>query len=163
MVHTIPSPVQRSTFRPSGRGSVSLPKIEERLPHRAPFLFVERILELTPGESAVGEQVFDKDEPFFKGHFPGNPVVPGVLMVEALAQLCCVLATGTLDDYSGQSVYLLAVNDTRFRRMVRPDETLTLYSKIIKHRRNMWFFKAKAYVGDELAVETSIKAALGDE
>lgn len=131
------------------------------LPHREPFMLIDRITEMKAGEQATAIKCISFNEPFLAGHFPGNPIVPGVIMLEALAQLCCVLAFKTLGKYEGQPVYLMGFNEARFRRMVKPGDVLTLHGSIKKTRKTLWVFSATAKVGDEIAVETEIMAGIG--
>ena len=132
------------------------------LPHRYPFLLLDRVTHIEAGKQATGIKCVTHNEPFFPGHFPGNPVMPGVLMLEALAQLSCVLTFWTAGAYKGQKVYLIGFDDTRFRRMVVPGDVLDMRTEVRRTRRHVWKYDAKAFVDGELAVESHITAGLED-
>jgi 3-hydroxyacyl-[acyl-carrier-protein] dehydratase len=125
------------------------------LPHRYPFLLVDRIVELEPGRRAVGLKAVTANEPQFTGHFPGRPIMPGVLMVEALAQTAgvCVL---TLDEYRGKLGLFAGIDDCRFRRLVGPGDTLRLEVTVEKLRGMFGRVRAVASVGEESAVEATL-------
>lgn len=136
-------------------------KIEELLeylPHRYPFLLVDRVVNLTPGEWIRGYKNVTMNEEFFLGHFPGHPVMPGVLIVEAMAQLSGVLAfeTRNLRPADGVTYYLAGVDDARFKRPVVPGDQLFMESRILADRRGLMKFDCKAFVDDELACSASI-------
>lgn len=136
-------------------------KIEELLeylPHRYPFLLVDRVVSLTPGEWIRGYKNVTMNEEFFLGHFPGHPVMPGVLIVEAMAQLSGVLAfeTRNLRPADGVTYYLAGVDDARFKRPVVPGDQLFMESRILADRRGLMKFDCKAFVDDELACSASI-------
>jgi 3-hydroxyacyl-[acyl-carrier-protein] dehydratase len=118
------------------------------LPHRAPFIFVDEVLELVPGESAVARKVFPADEPFFRGHFPGDPLVPGVILTEALAQ-----TAGLAAGQPGKGFRLTAIKGMKFRRAVRPLEVLELRARKIAAVGGLWQFEAVARVEDEIVAE----------
>jgi 3-hydroxyacyl-[acyl-carrier-protein] dehydratase len=125
------------------------------IPHRYPFLLVDRITELEPGRRAVGLKAVTANEPQFTGHFPGRPIMPGVLMVEALAQTAgvCVL---TLDEYRGKLGLFAGIDDCRFRRLVVPGDTLRLEVTVEKLRGMFGRVKAVASVDGEAAVEATL-------
>ena len=125
------------------------------IPHRYPFLLVDRIVELTPGRHAVGIKQVTANEPQFTGHFPGRPIMPGVLMVEALAQTAGV-AVMTLDEYHGKLGLFAGIDDCRFRRMVVPGDTLRLEVTVEKLRGMFGRVKAVASVDGEVAVEATL-------
>ncbi|MFM7120735.1 MAG: 3-hydroxyacyl-ACP dehydratase FabZ [Gammaproteobacteria bacterium] len=136
-------------------------KIEELLdylPHRYPFLLIDRVVDLTPGEWIRGYKNVTINEGFFLGHFPGHPVMPGVLMIEAMAQLSGVLAfeTRNLRPADGVTYYLAGVDDARFKRPVVPGDQLFMESRILADRRGLMKFDCKAFVDDELACSASI-------
>lgn len=132
------------------------------LPHRYPFLLIDRIESITPGEKAVGIKCVSINEPFFQGHFPGKPVMPGVLIIEALAQVGAV-AILSLDEYKGKIAYFTGINGAKFRRKVVPGDILRLEVEIIKRRGPIGIGKAIAYVEDKKACEAEISFAIGLE
>jgi 3-hydroxyacyl-[acyl-carrier-protein] dehydratase len=125
------------------------------LPHRYPFLLVDRVVELEPGKRAVALKAVSANEPQFTGHFPGRPIMPGVLMVEALAQAAGI-AVLTLDEYRGKIGLFAGIDECRFRRMVVPGDTLRLEVTVEKLRGMFGRVKAVASVGDEVAVEATL-------
>ncbi len=130
--------------------------IMERLPHRYPFLLVDRILACVPGERLLALKNVSMNEPFFQGHFPGKPVMPGVLIIEALAQTTCLLALETEPSHS-DTIYLLAgVDKARFKRQVTPGDQLQLEATLLKRRRGIWVFGAEARVDGQLAASAEI-------
>lgn len=129
---------------------LSAKEIMEIIPHRYPFLLVDRILELEPGKRAVGIKNVTANEPQFTGHFPGNPVFPGVLTLEALAQVCAV-AMLSLPENKGKLGVYAGVDEVRFKRMVVPGDTLRMEIEIVTMRRGICKCNASAYVGDQLA------------
>lgn len=136
-------------------------EIMEIIPHRYPFLLVDRILELEPGVRAVGEKAVTMGEPVFQGHFPGYPIMPGVLIVEALAQTGCVAAL-SLEEYKNKLVLFAGVDKVRFKRPVRPGETLRLEVQLEKFRRNIGRGHGTATVDGELACEGDLVFAIVD-
>lgn len=128
-----------------------LDPVELGLPHRAPFVFVDEIGELTPGESAAGRKVFAADEPFFRGHFPGDPMVPGVILTEALAQVAGIAAGQT-----GRGFRLAAIKAMKFPAPVRPDEVVTLHAQKRGVVGGLWQFEVRAAVGGTTVAEGAI-------
>ena len=136
-------------------------RIQEILPHRYPILLVDRIVELEPGTRAVGVKNVSANEPFFQGHFPGRPVMPGVLIVEALAQTAGLLM-GEGED-GGRIPLFMGIDKARFRRQVIPGDQLRLEVEIIQKRRNVVRVQGRAFVGEERAAEAEILATITDE
>ncbi len=138
-------------------------EIMKILPHRYPFLMVDRIVEMEPGKRIVGIKNVSMNEPHFLGHFPGHPVMPGVLIVEAMAQVAGILAYLASDDEIRKKVsYFLAIDNARFRRPVVPGDILRLELVTTMNRRGIWGFSGKAYVEDKLAAEADLKATFAD-
>ncbi len=135
-------------------------QIQEIIPHRYPFLFVDRITELVAGHSATGEKNVSVNEPFFQGHFPQEHVMPGVIMIEALAQVGAVTLLSK-EEYKGKIVYFAGLKDAKFRRKVIPGDTLRLEVVITKFKAKFGVGKGAAYVGSELACEAEFSFILG--
>lgn len=141
--------------------SLDIEAIKLLLPHRQPFLMVERLTEVHPGVSAVGWKPVSINEPHFAGHFPEYAVMPGVLIVEALAQAAGALVVHSLG-LSGQRrlVYFMTIDKARFRRPVRPGDLLRLPVRVQRHRGPVWRFEGQAFVGNELCAEAEYSAML---
>lgn len=138
--------------------------IMETLPHRYPFLLIDRILDCSPGKSVTAIKNVSINEAFFKGHFPDRPVMPGVLIIEAMAQAGGVLSHVTLGDVVPKPLFFLAgVNNARFRRTVNPGDQLQLYVEVDKIRRGIWFYKCTASVDGKTVVSADITCAPGGE
>ena len=136
-------------------------EIQKLLPHRYPFLLVDRVIEYTPGESLVGFKNVTLNEPFFGGHFPGHPVMPGVLILEALAQACALLAYKTEKlEASKLVVYLMSIDGAKFRKPVVPGDRLTLTAKVIKQKGQIWKQRGEATVDGALVAEAEFLATV---
>jgi 3-hydroxyacyl-[acyl-carrier-protein] dehydratase len=131
------------------------------IPHRYPFLLIDRILELEPGKRAVGEKLVSIGEPFFQGHFPDYPIMPGVLIIEALAQTACV-ATLSLPELKGKLGLFAGIDNARFKRPVRPGDTLRLEVTLDKLRRVVGRGSGTATVDGQVVCEAELLFALGE-
>ena len=133
------------------------------LPHRYPFLMVDRIIELEQGKRCVGIKNVTINEPFFQGHFPQHPVMPGVMIIEALAQVAGIMAYMASDEETKKKVsYFLSIDNARFRKPVFPGDQLRLEIETTMQRRGIWGVSAKAYVGETLVTEADLKATFAD-
>lgn len=132
------------------------------LPHRYPFLLIDKITAIEPGKSITAVKNVTVNEPFFQGHFPGRPIMPGVLIIEAMAQAGGVLGHVTLGDVDPRPLFFLAeVSNARFRRTVLPGDQLLVQVDVEKVRRGIWFYKCEASVDGRLAVSADITCAPG--
>lgn len=136
--------------------------IEKILPHRYPFLMVDKILDLVPGEYVVGVKNVTRNEPFFQGHFPGRPIMPGVLIVEAMAQTGGLMLLNAEDDPNKKLVLFSGINNVRFRKPVVPGDQLRFEVEMVSFRRSMVKMYGRAYVGNEMACEAEMMAAIVD-
>lgn len=136
-------------------------QIQEFLPHRYPFLLIDRVIECEPGVRLLGLKNVTYNEPFFQGHFPHEPIMPGVLILEALAQATGLLASETEPEELGKGMtyYLASIDKARFKRRVVPGDQLMLEVKFLKSKRNIWSFECKAEVDGELAASANIMCA----
>ncbi|MEM8982234.1 MAG: 3-hydroxyacyl-ACP dehydratase FabZ [Pseudomonadota bacterium] len=133
-----------------------------KIPHRYPFLLIDRVLEVTPNESAIALKNVTINEPFFEGHFPGRPVMPGVLIIEALAQTSAVLSAVTLGELEPGSFYFFTgIDKARFRQPVVPGDQLKLHIAISRRIKSMWRFHGEAYVDDKKVASAELMCALG--
>jgi 3-hydroxyacyl-[acyl-carrier-protein] dehydratase len=134
------------------------------LPHRYPFLLVDRVVELVQGERIHAVKCVTMNEPFFQGHFPGEPVMPGVLQLEALAQAGALLAEELRPfDAAKRIIYLLGFDSVRFRRVVGPGDKLDLHVKVLKHKGPIWKLQGEARVDGETAAEAEILATIAEK
>jgi 3-hydroxyacyl-[acyl-carrier-protein] dehydratase len=143
---------------------IQINEIMEILPHGYPFLLVDRIVELEMGKRIVGIKNVTINEPFFQGHFPAQPIMPGVLIVEAMAQTAGVLALKSApEELKKRAVYFIAIDKARFRRPVHPGDQMRMEMVVSKQRKSVWGFTGKAYVDGQLAAEAELMAMLGDK
>jgi len=143
----------------SVRTDIDIGEILARIPHRYPFLLIDRAEDYRPNESIVGIKCVTFNEQFFQGHFPGNPVMPGVLIVEAMAQTGAVLMSKSLDvDVEGKAIMFMSIDEARFRQPVRPGDVLRLNVEVIKHRGDIFKFKGRALVGEKLVAQCEFAA-----
>ena len=142
--------------------TVDIAGILRAIPHRYPFLLIDRVEALLPGQSAIGIKNVTVNEPFFQGHFPVLPVMPGVMILEGLAQAAAVLAYATMKEYVGSKlVYFAGLDQVRFRRKVSPGDQLLYQVKTIKRKLSLWTLEGKAYVDDKLVAEAILMATFG--
>ena len=140
---------------------VNIEKIVNMIPHRYPMLLIDKVEDLILGESATGIKNVTANENFFTGHFPSKMVMPGVLMIESMAQTCAVLVIETLGKTAeGSLVYFMSVDGAKFRKPVIPGDQLKFHVEKIKNRANVWKFQCKGYVEDELVSEAVISAMI---
>lgn len=144
--------------------SVDIMRIMEMIPHRYPFLLVDRVEDMVKGQSATGIKNVTINEPFFPGHFPQKPVMPGVLIVEAMAQTAAVLVVHTEgEEIEGKLVYFMSIDHCRFRNPVGPGDTLHIKVNKERNRANIWKFKGEAFVDGKLMAEATITAMIVKE
>ena len=141
---------------------IEITEILDILPHRYPFLLVDRILEIEPGKRAVGLKNVTVNEPFFQGHFPGRPIMPGVLILEAMAQVGGVLLLHALPERHEKLIYFTGIDRAKFRRPVVPGDQLRLEVEIVKLRSWTCKLRASAQVEGQLAAEAEILSAMVD-
>jgi len=135
---------------------MDIKKITSLLPHRYPFLLVDRVVEVEPGQRLLGYKNVTINEPFFQGHFPEKPVMPGVLIIEALAQATGLLAMES-EDVAGKAIYyLVGVDKARFKRPVVPGDQLMLEVEVLKQRRGIWTFIGKGTVDGQVCASAEI-------
>lgn len=135
----------------------------EYIPHRHPFLLVDRIVEIEANKKAVGVKNVTGSEYFFPGHFPGQPVMPGVLMIEALAQTAAVLAIYSAPEYKGSIIYFAGIDGARFKKPVVPGDCLKLVVEVDKVKKRLWKVKASAMVEDEIVCQADLTAMISPE
>ncbi|MDF1581101.1 MAG: 3-hydroxyacyl-ACP dehydratase FabZ [Desulfuromonadales bacterium] len=143
--------------------TMNVTEIMKVLPHRYPFLLVDRILEIVPGESMAAIKNVTINEPFFQGHFPGHPIMPGVLIIEAMAQVggaCAMISDNIGDD---KVTYFSGIDKVRFRKPVVPGDVLRIEIKLTARRRGIYFFSGKAFVEGTLVAEAELKAMFADK
>jgi 3-hydroxyacyl-[acyl-carrier-protein] dehydratase len=143
---------------------IDMRRIMEMIPHRHPFLMIDEVVDVVANERATGIKNVSIEENYFKGHFPTRPVMPGVLIIEAMAQTAAVLVVHTLGPESeGKLVYFMSVDNARFRRPVFPGDRLDVHVVKQRHRGNVWKFEGRAMVGTNLMAEAVFAAMILDE
>jgi len=135
---------------------MDIQKIQSLLPHRYPFLLVDRVVESEPGKRLTAIKNVTVNEPFFQGHFPSKPVMPGVLLIEAMAQATGLLAMESADVPKEAIYYLVGVDKARFKSPVVPGDQVRLEVEVIKHRRDIWVFAAEAKVDGKMVASAEI-------
>ena len=150
------------TETPTLPAALDVEQIKKLLPHRAPMLFVEKLADIVPYESATGYKAVTINEPFFMGHFPDRAVMPGVLIVEAMAQTAGALVVHSLNQPTGSAVYFLTIEKARFRKPVSPGDLLRMPVKKIAQRGPIWKFSGQAFVGSDLCAEAEFSATIQD-
>jgi 3-hydroxyacyl-[acyl-carrier-protein] dehydratase len=153
------------TAAPAKKGkTVELERIMEMIPHRSPFLFIDRVVDIVTGESATGVKNVTVNEPFFEGHFPGHPVMPGVLIVECMAQTAAVVVVDALGKGTeGKLVYFMSVESARFRRPVVPGDTLRIHVRKERSRGAVWKFSAQVKVEEAVVADAAFTAMIRED
>ena len=143
---------------------IDIQRIMEMIPHRHPFLMIDKVVDIVANECATGIKLVSINENYFQGHFPARPVMPGVLIIEAMAQTAAVLVVHTLGPESeGKLVYFMSVDNARFRRPVFPGDRLDVHVVKQRNRGNVWKFEGRAKVGENLAAEAVFAAMILDD
>jgi 3-hydroxyacyl-[acyl-carrier-protein] dehydratase len=143
---------------------IDIVRVMEMIPHRYPMLMIDRVINIVPNVSAIGLKNVSINESFFQGHFPKRPVMPGVLIIEAMAQTAAVLVVQTLGkEAEGKLVYFMTIDEARFRKPVTPGYTLHIHVTKLQQRRNVWRFRGEAKVNGTLCAEATYAAMILDE
>jgi len=137
-------------------------QIMELLPHRYPFLLIDKLVDLIPSESGIGIKNVTFNEPFFQGHFPGRPIMPGVLIIEAMAQTAACVVVQSMSKSDKRLVYFMSVENARFRKPVQPGDQLRIHVKKERNRGNVWRFTGEARVDGQLMAEATYTAMIVD-
>jgi len=143
--------------------TIEVQEIMKMIPHRYPFLLIDRVTQIVPDATAVGIKNVTVNEPFFQGHFPNRPIMPGVLIVEALAQTSAILVLETTGQKAGSVVYFMTVDNARFRKPIGPGDQVHLHVEKQRSRGNVWKFKGEARVDGKLMAEATYSAMIVDE
>ncbi len=145
-------------------GAASIEEILRLLPHRYPFLMIDRIVRIRGDESGVGIKNITANEPQFMGHFPGNPVMPGVLMLEGMAQTACVLCLRQMPPrQKPRAMFFMTIDEAKFRKPALPGDTLEYHVEKVAHRRSMWWYRGDAKVGSVLVAEAVLGAYMSED
>ena len=143
---------------------IDINRIKELIPHRYPFLLIDGIQTLTPNESATGIKNVSVNEPFFEGHFPDRPVMPGVLIIESMAQTAgCLVVVSLGKESEGKLVYFMTIENARFRKPVVPGDRMVINVQKLRSRGSVFKFSGKAFVGEVLAAEATFSAMIVDK
>lgn len=143
--------------------SLDIQAIYELLPHRYPFLMVDRIKEINGDDFAIGVKNVTINEPYFAGHFPSKPIMPGVLLIEGMAQTAGAICILAREKDSPNVVYFMTINNAKFRQPVFPGDTVEFHVKKVRNRSNIWKFDCQAMVGDTKVAEATISALIADD
>ncbi len=147
---------------------IDVVEIQKILPHRHPFLLVDRVTDLKPGVFVQGYKNVTIGEPIFQGHFPGHPIYPGVMIIEGMAQAGGILAFKSMDedgqeDSKDKVVYFMSIDKAKFRSPVRPGDKLVYELSVLKHKGSIWVLDGKAFVDDKLVAQAELKAMIVDK
>jgi beta-hydroxyacyl-(acyl-carrier-protein) dehydratase fabZ len=147
---------------------IDVVEIQKILPHRYPFLLIDRVVSIEPAKSVIAYKNVTIGEPVFQGHFPDHPIYPGVMIIEGMAQAGGVLAFKSMSDeqqdgIANKVVYFMSIDGAKFRHPVRPGDRLEYHLEVVKHKGNIWVLSGKAYVGEILACEAELKAMIVDK
>ena len=143
---------------------IDVERIMEMIPHRYPILLVDRVVQMELGESILSFKNVTCNEPHFTGHFPSKPIMPGVLLIEAMAQTCAILVVKTMgEDAEGKLVYFMSIDKARFRRPVVPGDRVYFHAEKERCRGNVWRFKCVAYVDEKKVAEATVQAMIMDK
>jgi len=138
---------------------IDLLKIKRMIPHRFPLLLIDKVTRVEKWKGGIGHKSVTNNEPQFQGHFPDNPIMPGVYVLESMAQTAAIIVSHTLDMIDRKlGIYLVAIDNAKFRRMVAPGDNLELHMKVVRQRRFVWKFEGEAKVSDRIVAEASITA-----
>jgi 3-hydroxyacyl-[acyl-carrier-protein] dehydratase len=148
--------------QPAAKKTLTVTEIQAILPHRYPFLMIDRVIDITPMQKIVAIKNLTANEEFFNGHFPGHPIMPGVLQVEAMAQAGAVLMLTQVENREGKLMVFTGIEKAKFRRQVVPGDQLRIEVQVVQYRRGMVRMDGAAYVEDKLACEATFSAALVD-
>ena len=142
--------------------TIEIDEIMAMIPHRYPFLFIDKVTQIVPDTTAIGIKNVSMNEPFFQGHFPGHPIMPGVLIIEAMAQTSAILVVETTGKRTGAVVYFMTIEQARFRQPVFPGDQLKLHVEKKRSRGNVWKFSGRATVEGKLMAEAVYSAMIVD-
>ena len=144
--------------------TLDITRIMDMIPHRYPFLLVDKVIDIVKGESATGVKNVTMNEPHFMGHFPGYPVMPGVLIVEAMAQTAALVVVDFMgEEAEGKIVYFMTIDNARFRKPVGPGDVLHIHVEKVQSRGSVWKFKGVAKVGDTVCADATFGAMITDK